>query len=203
MTQLGFIINLDVCMDCRGCQTACKIRQDSPMGVYSTEVFQNTSGEYPNDECYFIAIMCQHCSKPSCLDACKCGNLVKNEQGIVLIVDQEKCAECADKACAAECPYNAIRIDRVSGKAYKCDMCQDLVAEGKRPACVAGCLNQAYFSGDLDDPDSLVSQMIAGYGEEYIHQLKPESGVEPNIYYFLSRKPWRDMDYLYSQNWHE
>ncbi len=203
MTQYGFIINLDSCMDHRGCMTGCNKYKDTPMGVYDLECFTNTSGIYPNDECYFIPILCQQCTNPSCVPACPKGVLVKNDKGVIVLTDEDACAKCTDKPCLKACPYGAIRGDVRTGKVYKCDMCENLLDAGKKPACVASCLTHSWFYGDFDDPESPVSQVLAGYDTNMLHQLKPETGNEPNVYYLLTKKPWRDMGNLYSQNWHE
>lgn len=201
MTQFGFIVNLDACMDMRGCMTACKRQKDTPIGVYDLECFTNENGVYPHDNCYFVPVPCQHCSNPSCLPACPEDAIEKDDRGIVSIVKEDSCIDCAGKPCATACPYGAIDIDDATGKAYKCDMCKDLIDLGKKPACVGGCLTNAWYYGDFDDPGSQVNQIL-GEWAGYTHQLKPESGNQPNVHYLLSKKTWAGMDFLYTQNWH-
>ena len=203
MTQLGFVLDLNSCMDLRGCMTGCKKHKDTPMGVYNVECFTNIGGEFPHAEGYFIPIPCQQCSKPSCVPACPPGNLVKDEYGVIVIKDGSKCITCESKPCIAACPYNALRADKVTGKLYKCDMCEELLEEGKQPACIAGCLTHSWYFGDFDDPESQVSKIIADYPKDFLFQLKPETGNGPNVFYLLSRRSWNDMNSLYTQNWHD
>jgi len=173
------------------------------MGVYNLECFTNIAGKYPDAQGYFIPIPCQQCTKPSCVPSCPKDALVKNDSGVIVIVDQELCLDCADKPCVAACPYGGISVDKASGKAFKCDMCEDFLAQDKKPACVGGCLTGSWYYGDFDDPESKVSQILVDYPDEYLFQLKPETGNEPNVYYLLSRQPWNDMNRLYTQIWHE
>lgn len=204
MTRLGFVINLDTCLDQRGCMTLCKRVKNTPMGCYSTETFTYVGGsdKYPENHMYHIPIPCQHCANPTCVSACPYSVFGKRTDGIVTVGDTEKCKACQNKPCISACPYSVIDLDPVTGKASKCDFCVDLIDQGKAPACTTTCLTQSYKFGDLDDPDSEVSQIVKAW-EGYVHQLKPESGNGPSVYYLLSKKQWRDMEGLYSPAWHD
>jgi len=54
----------------------------------------------------------------------------RNKAGAV-VVDEEKCTGCG--LCVMACPYGAVRLDPVTGKAIKCDLC------GGEPVCVKHC----------------------------------------------------------------
>jgi Fe-S-cluster-containing dehydrogenase component len=202
MTRLGLVINLDTCLDHRGCMTACKRYRSTPMGVYNTETLTSTGGKYPDAAHYFIPVMCQQCGVATCVEACRPGALRQREDGVVVLSAAEKCAGCEDKGCQKACPYDAIHYDASTERAYKCDMCVDRLDEGRQPRCIEGCLTMSWFAGDFDDESSVVSQIVDAWGAN-AHQLRPESGNKPNSWYLLSQKPWNDMNSLYSPNWHE
>ena len=61
-------------------------------------------------------------------------------------------------------------------------MCWHRLAKGEEPACVVGCPADARFWGDLDDPDSAVSQLVQSRAWE---QLLPEMGTKPSVYYLV------------------
>ena len=53
---------------------------------------------------------------------------------------------------------------------------------GEEPTCVEACLAKARHWGDLDDPNSEISKLIAS--REY-KQLLPEEGTKPSVYYLV------------------
>ena len=78
----------------------------------------------------------------------------------------------------------------------KCYFCSHKLAQARKkglkpgvdrevtPACVANCMCEARFFGDLDDPDSEVARLIA-QGQAF--QLHPELGTDPSVYYLPPR----------------
>ncbi len=69
---------------------------------------------------------------------------------------------------------------RIKGVVEKCHFCAHYQAQGLDPACVRACPGKARHVGDLDDPDSRVSQMIRQMNG---FTLLPEKGTRPNVYY--------------------
>lgn len=66
------------------------------------------------------------------------------------------------------------------GNARKCHFCMHRVKAGQLPACVTTCIGRATLFGDANDPDSLVSELIA---RPNVSRLKEELGTEPRVYY--------------------
>jgi len=80
-------------------------------------------------------------------------------------------------------PYEAYGFgarDYQEGTVIKCDFCSHRLEQGLEPACVATCTSRARYFGDLDDPESEVSRLIASNGA---YQLLVEKGTDPSIYY--------------------
>ena len=68
----------------------------------------------------------------------------------------------------------------------KCHFCIHRLESGMLPACVTTCIGRATYFGDLNDPDSLVSQLIR---EQGVSRLKEELGTEPKVYYIGLTEP--------------
>ena len=68
------------------------------------------------------------------------------------------------------------------GNARKCTFCLHRLNEGVLPACVTTCIGEATYFGDANDPDSLVSELIASPN---VMRLKEELGTEPRVYYLV------------------
>lgn len=68
------------------------------------------------------------------------------------------------------------------GNARKCHFCIHRVERGELPACVLSCMGRATYFGDMNDPKSLVSQLI---GQPNVMRLKEEMGTQPKVFYLV------------------
>jgi len=75
---------------------------------------------------------------------------------------------------------------RLKGVVEKCTFCVQRVEEGLQPACVANCPAFALHFGDLEDPQSSVSQVL---GRKHSWRLLEELGTEPRVYYVGAHSP--------------
>ncbi len=204
MTKYGMAINKTRCIGCQTCAYACKMQngvaKDMRWNRVLTEgcdVPDGALGQYPTLSRTYLPLACQHCENPACQKGCPTGATYKDDQGRVLI-DYEKCIGC--RMCMAACPYNArvfnweepvhepdfvygdARVaERAKGVAEKCTLCKERTDEGEEPMCVKCCPLGARVFGDLDDPESEVSKVIA---TRHGYQLLEEQGTRPQVYYY-------------------
>ncbi|MCB7059504.1 4Fe-4S dicluster domain-containing protein, partial [Eggerthella lenta] len=127
-------------------------------------------------------------------------------------IDKSKCIGC--QFCAMSCPYNVRYLNEEERVVEKCTLCEQKIAQGELPQCVAQCGSRARFFGDLEQgvdgfeapapPQALscdyaemqqtrvtLKEYVEPYTEDEIHRL-PDVGNGPELMYLLrSDRKWR------------
>ena len=175
--RYGFVIDQNRCIGCHACTVACKEEHNIAIGVNRTWVKYIEKGVYPDTRRHFAVLRCNHCDDAPCIEICPTVALFRRPDGIVDF-DHERCIGC--KSCMQACPYDALYIDPDRNTAAKCNFDASRVDMGYKPACEVVCPTQAILSGDLDDPNSLISKRVA---MEKVAVRKPEKGTKPKLFY--------------------
>ena len=134
-------------------------------------------GIFPATSRAFQVTRCNQCDDAPCTTACPTGAMFRRPDGIVDF-DKSICIGC--KACIAACPYDAIFINPDDHSAEKCNLCAHRIDVGLEPACVTVCPTEAILIGDLADPTSKVSQIVA---REPVSVRRPEKETYPKLFY--------------------
>ena len=218
MTQYSIITDLNRCVGCLACTVACKAANGVGVGSFWIKMLrvgpnpiEGGSGDWPDVEMYFLPIQCQHCADPECVKVCPTGASHKAADGTVQI-DKSKCIGC--QFCAMSCPYNVRYLNEEERVVEKCTLCEQKIAQGELPQCVAQCGSRARFFGDLEQgvdgfeapapPQALscdyaemqqtrvtLKEYVEPYTEDEIHRL-PDVGNGPELMYLLrSDRKWR------------
>ena len=217
MTQYAILTDLNRCVGCLGCSVACKVVNGVEIGSFWNKVlrigpFPDSEGaQFPDVYTYFLPVPCQHCENPACVKVCPTGASQKLADGTVQI-DKEKCIGC--QFCAMACPYGVRYLNETERVVEKCTLCEQKIAQGELPQCVAQCGGRARFFGDLDAGlDSFVGAgkvSIAGdagydavnsefctygdiakpYTDSDVHHL-PNVGNDPSFLYILRNHEWK------------
>ena len=145
--------------------------------MFRTWVKYIEEGTFPDARRYFSVLRCNHCDDAPCVEICPVTALYRREDGIVDF-DPERCIGC--KACMNACPYDALYIDPRSHTAAKCNFCAHRVDQGLKPSCEIVCPTHAIVSGDIDDPDSEISRLIATVPSRV---RAPEQNTQPKVFY--------------------
>ena len=208
MTHYGMAIDTKKCVGCHVCAMACKLENNLPNDVWWNRILTDNGGEmgfdmvggsYPDNlKLSFLPTSCQHCENPACVKVCPVGATYRDPETGVVRQDYDKCIGC--RMCMAACPYNARNFNwrepvRVTGASYgdaavperhkgvaeKCTLCKERTDLGEEPMCVVCCPAHARIFGDLDDPDSEISQTILN---RKAWTLLEEQGTRPSVHYF-------------------
>ena len=207
--KLGLVIDLDTCVGCHACATACKqwntsgttgpladlrAYEESPEGTWFNRVrtyeVNGIADGQSIDRTVHFPMSCMHCEDADCVTVCPTGASYKRESDGIVLVDQDKCMGC--NLCSWACPYGARELDGVSGTMKKCTLCidriydEELPYEERQPACVLTCPTHSRVFGDFDDPESEVSRLSKERGGV---GLMPDLGYRPVNQYLPPRQP--------------
>ena len=175
--RYGMVIDLKRCYGCYACVMACKVKNNTPPGVFWARVLKGEMGKFPNTVRQALPVLCFHCEEPPCVDACPSEGIVKQKDGLVNI-DAELCSGCGE--CVDACPFGAI-VMRPDGTSAKCDGCADEVALGWDPTCVRSCPTRALYFGPLAG---------SPFGSRMVDMTFEDHGIRPSVTY-LFREGWK------------
>lgn len=175
--NFGFIIDNRKCIGCHACTVACKSEHQVPVGVNRTWVKYIEKGEFPDTRRLFSVMRCNHCADAPCVEICPVTALYTRNDGIVDF-DNRRCIGC--KACTQACPYDALYMHPDEHTAAKCNYCSHRTDIGLEPACVVVCPEHAIISGDMDNPTTEISKLLA---RETVSVRKAEKGTNPKLFY--------------------
>ncbi len=203
----GMVIDLSKCIGCKYCVYACQAVNDVPddmrWNVYLTD-------ETESGNIFHMTRPCLHCQDAPCVAVCPVqATYVRNDGIVIMDYDvcigcrycQVACPYGArtfnwEKRTASsgyQEEWGTAEVDRrPRGVAEKCTFCVHRIDRGiplglvpgidraATPACVNICPVKARVFGDLNDPNSPISQVIASHPT---FRLREELGTEPNVYY--------------------
>ncbi|RMH46945.1 MAG: 4Fe-4S dicluster domain-containing protein [Alphaproteobacteria bacterium] len=196
--KLGLVIDLDTCVGCHACVVACKgwntVADDGaplsdvdaygpdPVGTFLNRVhsFEVTPDDGGAARVVHFPRSCLHCEDAPCVTVCPTGASFKRAEDGIVLVNEDDCMGCG--LCAWACPYGARELDLAAGVMKKCTLCVDRIYNenlpdaDRVPACVRTCPAGARHFGDLGDPESEVSRLVAARDGM---ALMPECGTKP------------------------
>ncbi|ADO48402.1 tetrathionate reductase subunit TtrB [[Enterobacter] lignolyticus] len=179
--RYAMLIDLRRCIGCQSCTVSCAIENQTPQGAFRTTVNQYQVRLAGRDEVTNVLLprLCNHCDSPPCVPVCPVQATFQRKDGIV-VIDNTRCVGCA--YCVQACPYDARFINHDTQTADKCTFCAHRLEVGLLPACVESCVGGARIIGDLKDPDSAISRLLAQHHAE-VKVLKPENNTRPQVFY--------------------
>ena len=202
--KLGLVIDLDICVGCQACAVSCKewntqgysaplVDEDpygaDPMGPWLNRIHAYEADDGSGDtQVVHFPRSCLHCEEPACVTVCPTGASYKRAEDGIVLVNPDTCIGC--KLCSWACAYGAREYDYDQGVMKKCTLCVDriynenLEPQDRIPACVRACPTGARHYGDLGNPNSDVSKLVAERGG---YDLMPAMNYKPVNKYLAPR----------------
>ncbi|MCB2212534.1 4Fe-4S dicluster domain-containing protein [bacterium] len=199
--QWGMLNDEASCTGCKTCQYVCKKRMgfdtagDSP--IYDNPRDLNAENYtvvqlFPGDDQWphsYVKRQCMHCNDPACAAACPVSALIKREDGPV-VYNPDKCIGC--RYCMVACPFDVPTFEYSSAtpKIQKCDMCVDLVVQGKNTVCSDVCPRNAIKTGKRKDMVAEAFRRIKADPDKYIDHVYGEHEVGGTAVVYISGVPF-------------
>jgi phenylacetyl-CoA:acceptor oxidoreductase subunit 1 len=208
----GMLIDTDLCIGCGYCIKACQAHNDTAPDVEWGRLIETDA---INGVEQFLPVPCQHCEHAACVEACPVKATYHRPDGIVMMDYDRciGCRYC-EVACPYGARYfnweafegpNPVVPEwgdpevprRPRGVVEKCSFCYHRIDRGlsqgltpgvdpdATPACVVACPTGARMFGDLNDPNSPISQKLA---KTHSKRLREEMGTSPRVYYVHGAK---------------
>ena len=186
MANYGMAFDYQLCINCRACEVACKEENGIELGANAHRLWIQENNTPKKDfwdnsqiNTEFLQMQCQQCEDAPCIKACPNKAIYKDKNGIVRL-HENKCDLCID--CIKACPYDARYIEDRGMTVDKCNFCTETrLARGETTtACQNTCPTKVRIFGDLDDPNSEISEVLRVRDH---YSLKSHLGTNPKLFY--------------------
>jgi Fe-S-cluster-containing dehydrogenase component len=155
-TEHGISFLKEKCIQCHGCEIACKSWRDVESGVRWRRVDNIWHGTYPDVKSTSASIGCMHCADPACIEVCPEDAIKKRPEDGIVVVDQDACSGC--QACLEACPFDVPQFG-ADGTMQKCDLCLDTIdMNSETPPCVTTCPTHALIFGTMNTKEKRAAE---------------------------------------------
>jgi anaerobic carbon-monoxide dehydrogenase iron sulfur subunit len=165
-------VAIERCLGCRSCELACAVAHSQTKDLLQAMLEAappQARVEVGVVETFAVPLHCRHCEDAPCITVCPSHAMSRSGPDEPVVCQGSKCIGCT--LCVLVCPFGVLKMDRAGKVIVKCDLCQDLLADGKDPACVTACptgairfISTADFSGRVagEARADMVAAMKAG-----------------------------------------
>ena len=152
--------------------------------VVAVNRFETEKGEV------FVKRQCMHCCQPACVAGCPVKAMQKMPEGPVIW--EENCIGC--KTCIFSCPFGIPTLEnKAFPKIQKCILCWPRLKEGKIPACVEACPQEALIFGTRRELLEEARARIYQHPDRYVHYIYGEHEIGGTCWLYLSSVPFEQI----------
>jgi Fe-S-cluster-containing dehydrogenase component len=208
----AMVIDQAKCTGCGYCTLACRAHNDVAPAISWNRVI--LAGKV-KDRDVFLPRPCMHCEHAPCVEVCPVGASYHRPDGIVMMDYDKciGCRYCVVACPYGARAFNWETFEgdnpavptwgqpeverRPRGVVEKCSFCYQRIDRGlalglkpgvdadATPACAVACPVGARTFGDLNDPESEVSRLLADHP---YYRLREDLGTAPRVYYLPARE---------------
>lgn len=199
----AFFVDTTLCTGCRGCQVACKQWHDLP----AEETLNRGTFQNPPDlsaDTYklvrmteqvidgrlrwlFFAEQCRHCIDAPCLESAGEPTAIYKDEATNAVIFTAVTKDLAVDDIIDACPYNVPRKGP-GGVLVKCDMCNDRVRNGLKPACVKTCPTGTMNFGPREKMLALAEERLSVVRKDHPNALLADA-QDVSVVYLLAYDP--------------
>ena len=212
--RFGVLVDATYCIGCRRCEFACAEENGNPhleLSAYddtsvldemrrpdaeSYTVINRYSPPAYSDQPLDLKVNCLHCDHPACVSACIVGALEKNPMGPVTY-DAWYCI--GFRYCMVACPFQIPAYEYANAptpRVMKCNLCAErTLNEGKLPACVEICPQEALTFGKRKDLIKIGHQRIQTHPGRYVNHIYGEKELGGTHWMYLSSAPFEEVGF--------
>ncbi|RLB02735.1 MAG: 4Fe-4S dicluster domain-containing protein [Deltaproteobacteria bacterium] len=197
---MGVLVDTTRCIGCRSCELACAEANGLPLpDIEDDSVFEHERrttvtqwtvvNRYETEKGeVFVKKQCMHCCQPACVAACPVKAMQKRPYGPVTW--DLNCIGC--KTCIFSCVYDIphLEIEKPAPKIQKCIFCWERLKEGKLPACVEACPQEALIFGTRRELLEEARTRIYEHPDRYVHHIYGEREIGGTCWLYLSSVPF-------------
>ncbi len=202
---VGVLVDTTRCIGCRRCEVACAKEHGLPVpDPTDRSVFEEERGptvdqwtavsRYETDRGeVYVKKQCMHCNQPACAAACLVKAMEKKVEGPV--VWNTNCMGC--RICMVSCPFDIPKFEyeKAAPKIQKCNLCWERLAEGRQPACVETCPQEALVFGTRRQILEEARKRIYRGSTKYVPHIFGEYEVGGTAYLYLSSVPFEQLGF--------
>ena len=165
--QYSIVFDESKCIQCHGCEVACKNWRGVALGIRWRRVYNIWHGHYPTISSSSASVACMHCLDPACVKVCPEGAITKRPDNGVVVVDPSKCIGC--ESCLDACPYDIPQFDS-DGIMQKCDLCVNAIDyKTEKPPCVETCPTGALVFRQVTQAEKISGEKAFLQLKQYQH----------------------------------